>query len=190
MIKNGDWIKNEIRNMIEYRMTVEIYKHGKNPPLSKKMLKYFGATLDLQPDYVIIKEDSLKPFLWIGRAYPYRWISVHKSYKEKYIAKNKVFDHYRTDMSELIPDIKISEHFQNLEYSQNGLKKHPIIRGLYEHENSESGGPFFVYIFETESVNEVILVSGFVNYPGRDKILLLKQLELIAKTLNKGESYK
>jgi hypothetical protein len=61
------------------------------------------------------------------------------------------------------------------------------MRGIYEHEESASGGPFFVYIFETDLLNEVILVSGFVNNPGHEKILLLKQLEIIASTLQKGE---
>ena len=61
---------------------------------------------------------------------------------------------------------------------------------IYPTDNitSESGGPFFVYIFETDSVNEVILVSGFVNYPGNEKLLLLKQLEIIANTLHKGDA--
>ena len=63
-----------------------------------------------------------------------------------------------------------------------------IMRGVYEHDESESGGPFFVYIFETDSVYEVILVSGFVNYPGYENLLLLKQLEIIANTLHKGDT--
>ena len=57
-----------------------------------------------------------------------------------------------------------------------------ILRGLYEHKTSESGGPFFVYMFELHESNEVILISGFVNYPGHDKYLLLRQLEIIVKT--------
>ena len=61
------------------------------------------------------------------------------------------------------------------------------MRGVYEHGESETGGPFFVYIFDTKTVNEVILVSGFINYPGHEKIVLLKQLEIIANTLHQGE---
>ena len=62
-----------------------------------------------------------------------------------------------------------------------------IMRGIYEHTESDSGGPFFVYIFDTEQTNEVILISGFVNYPGHEKLLLLRQLEILAKTLHKGD---
>jgi len=85
-----------------------------------------------------------------------------------------------------MPSIKISEFYKNTaNYPGEGINLH-IMRGIYEHDESESGGPFFVYIFETETHNEVILVSGFVNYPGHKKNLLIKQLEIIAKTLKKG----
>ena len=73
---NGEWILYKFRNMVELRMKNKIFKHGINDSLSNVVLDYFGYSLDLQPDYKIIKADSVKPFLWIGRGYPYRWISI------------------------------------------------------------------------------------------------------------------
>ena len=66
-------------------------------------------------------------------------------------------------------------------------KNRKIMRGIYEHDKSDTGGPFFVYIFDTDRTNEVILVSGFINFPGHEKLLLLRQLEIMAKTLHKGD---
>ena len=184
---NGDWILKEFRNIVESRMTHNIFKHGFNDSLSITILDYFGYTLDLQPDFKIIKADSLKPFLWIGRGYPYRWITVHRSKKDNYLKKYSAWDQINIEFVDLMPSIKISEHFKSTENYQTSKNILHIMRGIYEHEESASGGPFFVYIFETETVNEVILVSGFVNYPGHEKILLLKQLEIIANTFQKGE---
>ena len=82
-----------------------------------------------------------------------------------------------------MPQITISEYFRKNNKSNNQM----IMRGLFEHEQSQSGGPFFTYIFDTNINNELILISGFVSYPGHDKYLLLKQLEVIIKTFNKGE---
>ena len=45
------------------------------------------------------------------------------------------------------------------------------MRGLYEHEESGTGGPFFTYIFDNKLNDEVILISCFVNNPGHEKIL-------------------
>ena len=184
---NGAWILKEFRNIVVSRMTNNIFIHGFNDSLSNKMFDYFGYTIDLQPDFKIIKADSIKPFLWIGRGYPYRWITVHKSRKNNYLQKNSAWDQLRAEFADLMPSIKISEFYKNTSNYRADKKVLHIMRGIYEHEESASGGPFFVYIFETESVNEVILVSGFVNYPGHEKILLLKQLEIIANTFQKGE---
>ena len=87
-----------------------------------------------------------------------------------------------------MPKITISNYYQENEKAYYGNNKIPIMRGIYEHPESETGGPFFVYIFDTEQTNEVILISGFVNNPGHEKLLLLKQLEIIAKTLHKGDT--
>ena len=62
------------------------------------------------------------------------------------------------------------------------------MRGIFEHNESNTGGPFFVYIFDIALSDEVILISGFVNHPGHEKLMLIKQLEIMAKTLHKGES--
>ena len=56
--------------------------------------------------------------------------------------------------------------------------------GIYDHNESLTGGPFMIYVFDTKINNEVILVCGFVNNPGKEKLLLIKQLELIAFSIN------
>ena len=83
-----------------------------------------------------------------------------------------------------IPDIQISGKFRsfNLETDSNNR---PIrcLRGLYEHLPSDTGGPFVTYIIEDDVENEVILASGFVNFPENNKYELLLQLEVIIKDL-------
>ena len=53
-----------------------------------------------------------------------------------------------------------------------------VMRGVYEHIESKTGGPFVIYLFDGHTENEVILATGFVNNPGREKATLLRQLEL------------
>ena len=124
----------------------------------------------------------------MGRGFPYRWITIHKSKKSKYTQKDEAWNQLTIEFADLMPHIRIGNYMRSVARHQYGDKTAHIMRGVYEHDESESGGPFFVYIFETDSVNEVILVSGFVNYPGNKKLLLLKQLEIIAKTLHKGDT--
>ena len=184
---NGKWIINEFRANLELRMQTKIFRHGKNDTLSNHVSNIIGYTLDLQPDFKIIREDSLNSFIWIGRGYPYRWITIHKSDKNKYVKTDEAWNQLSAEYSEFIPTIKIGHQYRTNGSLQIDNNQVHIMRGIYDHNESQTGGPFFVYIFDTGSSNEVILVSGFVNHPGHEKILLLKQLEIIAKTLHKGD---
>ena len=114
--------------------------------------------------------------------------NIHKSKKNMYNQKNNAWEQLILEFADLMPQINIGEYERVTRRKKYNDKVQYIMRGVYEHDESESGGPFFVYIFETDSMNEVILVSGFVNYPGHDKLLLLSQLEIIANTLYKGDA--
>ena len=75
--------------------------------------------------------------------------------------------------------ITIPPNFLNFSFVGNNK----VIRGLYEHFDSDSGGPFFTYIFDNNVNNNVILLSGFVNNPGKKKSDLLLQLETIVNNV-------
>ena len=184
---NSEWILDEFYTLFEKKVMNEVFTHGKNLELSNKIFQIIGHTIDLQPDFKLIKADSLNSFVWIGRGLPYRWLVLHKSIKDNYLDFHSAWDHLKKDFAKHMPEITISNYYTTNENVLYGRNKIQIMRGLYEHSESNSGGPFFVYIFDTEQTNEVILISGFVNYPGHEKLLLLKQLEIMAKTFYKGE---
>ena len=181
---NKEWITNKFSDNLADRLELNIFKHGKNDLLSEKILDIFGYTIYLQQDYTIVKSDSLKQFIWLGRGYPYRWITLHKSNNNMFKNSVNAWEEISNIYTQSMPNIQIEDYFRSIEIFQYKNKKRQIMRGIYYHNESESGGPFFVYIFKTKTMNEVILVSGFINNPGYEKILLLKQLEIIAYTIH------
>ena len=185
--ENRDWILEEYHALFSKRLKQEVFKNGNNPDLSSEILYILGYTIDLQLDFKLIRSDSLSSFAWVGRGYPYRWITLHKSRKVGYANIDSSWDQLNEDFSMHMPKLIISKFFQKNEITSVGSKKIPVMRGIYEHSESDTGGPFFVYIFDTDRTNEVILVSGFINFPGHEKLLLLRQLEIMAKTLHKGD---
>ena len=69
-----------------------------------------------------------------------------------------------------IPEITISKYYkQNYEIIHE-KKKVKVIRGLYEHDESQTGGPFVSYLFEEKGSDELILITGFVNNPANRKL--------------------
>jgi len=188
LTSNCEWILEQYQALYEEKIMQEVFKDGKNNELSNKIFQIFGQSIDLQPDFKLIRADSLNSFIWVGRGYPYRWLTLHRSRKNSYLDIQSSWEQLKNDFSRYMPEITISSYYHKNEKASYGNNKIPVMRGIYEHSESDSGGPFFVYIFDTEQTNEVILISGFVNYPGHEKLLLLKQLEIIAKTLHKGDS--
>ena len=49
---------------------------------------------------------------------------------------------------------------------------------MYEEKQSDTGGPFITYAKFNSIDKTALLVSGFVNNPGKPKIRLLKELEI------------
>jgi len=185
---NSSWILKEFQTLFEEKLFKRIFENGKNNKLSNTVSNILDYTIELQPDFKLIKSDSINSFIWLGRGYPYRWLILYKAKKDDYINVDSSWIKLKNDFAVFIPDIIITDNFSKNEKVSYGQNKIPVMRGIYEHLESNTGGPFFVYMFDTEVSNEVILISGFVNYPGHEKLLLLKQLEIMAKTFHKGES--
>ena len=90
MKKNKYWILNEFRSAQYERIISRIYKYGNSSLISEKIQDIFDYNIHLHTDYHLLKYDSLKPFIWIGRGKPYQWITIHKS-KKYILLENFIF---------------------------------------------------------------------------------------------------
>ena len=124
-------------------------------------------------NYKLIKEDN--DFLWIGRGYPYRWIIINQIDANAIDSDNYISfiqEFFESNLSDIvIPNYRLNISSENL------------IRGIYEHDESKTGGPFFSYMYNNSHNNKLIFISGFVNNPGKSKVHLLLQLETIIKNI-------
>jgi len=175
-----NWIVDEIDENIEKNIFYTYKLNKPNIDLSKLILNKYTLNLHVDENFTTIKNND--NFLWIGRGYPYRWLCF--SIIDKIDFNKDNWNTYISNISNNIPGINISDFFRK-EYE---MEDYVVLTGIYDYDISDTGGPFFVYIFENYIDNKVILASGFVSNPGKDKFLLLKQLELIIKN-NKGINY-
>ena len=178
---DGEWIINEYKNNVDKNLSNYVFSNGYNSKLSDIVQLYFESDIKLQPDFKIIKEKKEVPFLWFGRGIPFRWLTIHKSNKNDYNNSKMAWNKLIEELNILMPDISINKEFRKIETEIVLSNKKKVMRGLYEHKISQTGGPFFFYLFENNT-SEIVLVGGFVNNPGKEKLLLIKQLEIIAKT--------
>ena len=100
---------------------------------------------------------------------------IFSQFENKNLSDNDFIEEFIKFVDENLDDVNISEYM---------LKKEDnIIRGLYEHDKSGTGGPFFTYKYRNINKDKLIFVTGFVNNPGKKKAYLLLQLETIIKNI-------
>ena len=172
------WILDNIDDNISKGMNSYMYRNGQNLELEKKINLYYNFNSKIQQDYMIIKDHfSDDGFVWIGRGYPYRWITIEK---KKYLDELMLWYDFKESVSENMPNVKIVDYYKNILYESDDIIK---IQGLYEEEFSDSGGPFISYVKFDRKLKEVLVLTGFVNNPGKDKNRLLKELEIQIKNI-------
>ncbi len=179
--KNRDWILSQLKSNFDVNLSDYVFSKKKNPKLSKLIEEQFGFHIDLQRDFQMIKDDSGNKFLWIGRGVPYRWLIFHQ-FKGDFSTPEKSWKIVEEAFRNTIQDIQLSTELRTHETIVITESNVRMIRGIYIHDESQSGGPFFTIFIPNEKNDDMILISGFVNNPGHPKLKLVKQLEVIAKT--------
>ncbi len=183
-INNNDWILDQFNLSIENSVRAGLSSKDRNLDIERLIEQRYSLKGFIGEDYTIVKNDTINNFLWIGRGYPYRWLTINKSQHIQVFDSESMWkvlvDLYKINM----PDIVISNKFRHASIEKNA-NNIPIkcLRGLYEHNPSDTGGPFVSYIINDTIDNKFIFLSGFVNYPENKKYNLIKQLEVILKDL-------
>ena len=176
LYNNGSWISKEINKSIDDNIWEHIIEKGRNESLEDSLSTQFGINAYIQADYQLIANSA--DFLWLGRGYPYRWLTFTLAKSYDFLSIKNAWVNVEKYFKETMPGINLLEMLRSEDKVVVGGVTIRVMRGIYEHIESNTGGPFVIYLFEGHRENEVILVSGFVNNPGHEKAPLLRQLEL------------
>jgi len=180
--KHDDWIIDNIDEQINKSLSEYIYRNGNNKEIELLLNNYFNINSSIQKDFLIVKDKLSKDnFIWLGRGYPYRWLCFDKI---ENINELDLWEFFKLSVSEHMPNVVIKDYYKNISYESDNLIR---IQGLYEESRSDTGGPFIVYAKFNSLDKTALLISGFVNNPGKPKIRLLKELEIQILNSLKGE---
>ena len=173
IIDNGSWILDNIDDKINSTLYDYIYRNGNNEEIEAILDGHFGIRSFIQKDFLVVKDKLSKDdFIWLGRGYPYRWLCFNKV---ENITELDSWKFFKLSVSEHMPNVIIKDYYKKISYESDDIIK---IEGLYEEMESDTGGPFVVYVKFNSLDRTALFVSGFVNNPGKPKIRLLKELEI------------
>ena len=177
----GPWLKKKYDDLFFKRQSVHLFgKSSRQKKLEKELEEKYAWTMKIPWGFTVIANSAEQQFFWMGRDIPYRWLAVQWEDGLSYTDSASVDDHVKR----LIP-----EYFEIVRYVDYLFKIEPVefnnwgawkITGLWESIEEAQGGPFISYLFYDEATNRTFFIHLMIFHPGKDKYLLLRQVDIVA----------
>lgn len=174
----GPWLVDQLFLNVNSQLLEKVNSGKKHEKLEQKIIEWFNLSIPVQIDYMILRSDTLqRNFLWLGRGVPYRWLTFHET---PFLNSDKAevyWQHFEKLVHKTMPQVEISSHYRTQDFlPDKNIKR---LKGIYAQMDTHTGGPFSSYIFELPHQRKTLFITGYVNNPGKDKLMLLRKLELI-----------
>ena len=180
----GRWLFDQFDSGFLERQAEHIYKRMEQKELADDLWQKYGWQMRIQHDYVIIKEQPERNFIWFGRSFPYRWLSVQ--WVDHPITK-EVDDQMAIDLIHDYPStyykrVNFTRYYEQIgETTFNGRRAWRA-EGLWEHKKDVKGGPYVSYIFYDEKTDRIYHINYLIYHPSGRKMLSLRQMDIMSRT--------
>ncbi|MFQ6674481.1 MAG: DUF4837 family protein, partial [Fidelibacterota bacterium] len=166
------------------RQKKHIFKNMEQKKLSERLLEDYGWTMRIQHDWVMIREQPDKNTVWLGRSFPYRWISVYwvDHPPVKRLDSQVVIQAVRDYPHAVYDNINFTPYYERVEKTVLGKWDAWRVEGMWEHSKEPKGGPFVSFLFYDDRTDRLYHINLLIHYPGGNKMLLLRQMEVMART--------
>lgn len=181
VLDQGPWLKKQYDKLFIKRQSKHLFESSTlQKELEISLSDRYGWSMKIPWGYTVIKDSLESQFFWIGREMPYRWLAVKRE-KGLFFSDSSSVKNYIDSFPE--------KYFGNIKYSESFLKIEPStfnnwgawkISGLWENLEEAQGGPFVSYFFYDEKSNQSFFIHTMIFHPGKDKYMLLRQLDIIA----------
>jgi len=182
-IDQGPWLKKQFERLFEKRQSEFLFEESTlQKELEEDVYKKYGWGIKIPWGYTVIRDSAEQQIFWIGRDLPFRWLAVQ--WEDGLLFSDSLSV---ASYANLFP----VKFFKNIRYTDYKFKVEPStfnnygswkISGLWESIEEAQGGPFISHLFYDEKSDRTYFVHSMIFHPGRDKFLLLKQVDIVAKT--------
>ena len=181
---NEDRIFNFIEHKMFERNTAFIYRSGEKFEMAQKYYDQYGFYIRMMHDYVEIENRPKNKLLWLGRDFPYRWLTVTWATPTDSTLEYQVNDLLNQTFGRKLRDITLNREY--LESESIWFKEYSTIKyyGLWESKKEVKGGPFIAYGFYEPVKDRIYLLTGIVHAPDKAKLPYIRQMETIIRTFD------
>jgi len=173
-----------IEHKMFQRQTAFIYRSGEQFELAQKYFDQYGFYLRMMHDYVEIENRPKNKMLWLGRDFPYRWLTVTWATPTDSTLEFQLDRLVNETFGRRLKDVRLNKAYLTSEpfwFKQYSAYKY---YGLWESKQEVKGGPFMAYGFYEPVKDRIYLLSGIVHAPEKAKLPYLRQMETIFRTFD------
>lgn len=183
VLQQKGWLFQKFNDKFRERQKKYIFSRYEKKKLSRYLWEKYRWTLRIQHDYLIIREYPEKGFVWLGRGYPYRWVSISwkKGMKTSWLTPNGLFDK-RNQIGDLYANIKTDTKFLGHQFRKFRGWDALCMTGVWYHNKEPKGGPFMTYAFYDGKTNRTFAIDILMFAPGEEISLQFRQIEVMAGT--------
>lgn len=185
IMQRQGWIFSKIDEKYIERQSRFLFNEYEQKEMSRKLWRKYGWAMRIPSDFQIIREAPAAGFLWLGRALPYRWISVswEPGVQTEWLTANGLFEK-REKIGRIYGQIKTEKRFLGHKFVRLGDFDALRMWGLWYHEEKPQGGPFMTYAFYDSYTDQSFIIDMLVYSPGERVLPYLRQLEIMAATFH------
>ena len=184
--ERGQWLYSQFDHALMERIQKHVFSSTEQKKLSKKLREDYGWYIRLQRDYTIINEKPEKNFVWLGRSFPYRWLSVQwmDNPRIKSLDPQMVIELVQNYPDVFYKNVRFTGYYRQMEEVPLDRWTAWRVEGLWEHKSEARGGPFISYLFYENTSNRIFHINCLIFNPGGKKVLLLRQMETMIQTFS------
>lgn len=177
------WIYQKFNDKFIKSEKAELFAKNEQKKLTRTLWKKYHWTMRIQHDYMIIHEYPKQKFVWLGRGYPYRWVSVswENGMKTEWLTANGLFDK-RNEIGKFYQNIVTDKRFLGTYFTKLGKWDALRMSGLWYHSQKTMGGPFITYAFYDFDADRTFVIDILVYALGMYNSILLRQVEIMVNT--------
>ena len=174
------WIKDQFDKKFNRRQKKFLFQDLRREEIEEKLLKKYDWTINIPWGWEIIQEHQDSNWVWLGKEMPYQWISI--LWQDDLITSDSL-NVYQFELNfpqKYYGNIQYNEYKYSIQQSEFQDWQGWKISGIWESLEEAQGGPFLSYIFYDGVTNRTYHINYLIFYPGNNKSIYMRQLDLIA----------
>ena len=183
LLKNNSFIKQQFDENFFKKQAQYFLDNERQEELESDLYDLYGWTMKVPWGWELIKNDIDKSFFWVGQELPFRWIAVH--WREgNHFSKEEAFEYVSNFPQNYFNSIRYNQDYLKIDFDDFNSDSAYKIYGLWESIEDAKGGPFQGYLFYDYKNDRTFYISYIVFNPGGKKAFYMRQMEMIAKTID------